>query len=318
MATNTIYILQLQHGKYYVGRTTDLTRRLQHHREGKGSAWTTLHPMIRLERSIPNASVYDEDRYVKEYMGKHGIDHVRGGTYSSIELDEVQYYILQQELRGAADQCLRCGRSGHFASSCYAKTDIDGDTLDSEEEEEKPSLSVQTTIYNPNSYRVRWQCDCGTVNGRSRARCTTCDGPYCLRLAPPRQNKSMCIPSHAKKEEKSSQTTSSNNNNFILRSLDSIDVDNFKKVQEYTDTIQNCLYRSRWRCECGIMNGNDRISCIQCKKVHTEVARSIANKITQGQKTVIADNWRCSCNALNSGIREECFRCHGTKTDKTC
>ena len=31
-----------------------------------------------------------------------------------------------------ADSCFRCGRSGHFANACYAKTDVDGDYIDSD------------------------------------------------------------------------------------------------------------------------------------------------------------------------------------------
>jgi hypothetical protein len=28
--------------------------------------------------------------------------------------------------------CFRCGREGHYANNCYARTDVDGDLLDSE------------------------------------------------------------------------------------------------------------------------------------------------------------------------------------------
>lgn len=126
----TIYILQLKHGKYYVGKTSDPVRRLQEHVSGKGSEWTRLHPPVKMIRTIPGASSFDEDRYVKEYMMKYGVDNVRGGSYSNPELDEVQECALQQEIRGATDCCMRCGRKGHFTKSCYAKTDVDGDSLD--------------------------------------------------------------------------------------------------------------------------------------------------------------------------------------------
>ena len=30
------------------------------------------------------------------------------------------------------NECYRCGRSGHYSNNCYAKTDIDGNYLDSD------------------------------------------------------------------------------------------------------------------------------------------------------------------------------------------
>jgi predicted GIY-YIG superfamily endonuclease len=36
----TVYVLQLEDGKYYVGKTADLPKRFKEHREGNGAAWT--------------------------------------------------------------------------------------------------------------------------------------------------------------------------------------------------------------------------------------------------------------------------------------
>ena len=33
-------------------------------------------------------------------------------------------------------KCYRCGRSGHWANNCYARTDVDGDELDSDDDYE--------------------------------------------------------------------------------------------------------------------------------------------------------------------------------------
>ena len=129
MSTN-IYILKLQGGKYYVGKTNNPMKRYQEHLEGRGSAWTKKHKPISVEKVIKNASPFDEDKYTKEYMAKYGIDKVRGGSYVSLELDEVQEEALTREIWGAKDCCANCGRKGHFIMDCYAKTDEFGNCLE--------------------------------------------------------------------------------------------------------------------------------------------------------------------------------------------
>lgn len=134
--TTTIYVLKLEGNRYYVGKTNNPTKRFEEHVRGDGAAWTRLHKPYKIERIIPNASAFDEDKYTKEYMAKYGIDAVRGGSYVERELDDNQVYALQRELRMASDKCTTCGRSSHFAANCYAKTDVDGNSLDDDDDEE--------------------------------------------------------------------------------------------------------------------------------------------------------------------------------------
>jgi len=124
-----IYILKLQCGKYYVGKSDNLEKRKQEHINGTASKWTKKYKPISIEKIIPNCSDFDEDKYTKEYMHKFGIDNVRGGSYVTEELDEDQYYLIQKEIWAAKNLCTQCGRSGHFVKSCSAKTDINGNSL---------------------------------------------------------------------------------------------------------------------------------------------------------------------------------------------
>jgi predicted GIY-YIG superfamily endonuclease len=135
MTTTSVYILRLEGGYYYVGKSDNPMKRYQEHVSGAGSAWTRAHKPVGVEKIIENVSPFEEDRYTKEYMAKYGIDKVRGGSYVEKRLDEDQVYSLQKEIRMAADKCTVCGRAGHFAASCYAKTDVDGNELEDEEEE---------------------------------------------------------------------------------------------------------------------------------------------------------------------------------------
>lgn len=125
----SIYCLKLQNEKYYVGRTTDIQRRFFEHLEGKGSQWTQKHKPIKIATIKTNATKWDEDVYVKRYMHKHGIDNVRGGSYSSIELSEEQKTLLQQEFRTVGDTCFECGREGHYAKDCPLKKNNDGGVI---------------------------------------------------------------------------------------------------------------------------------------------------------------------------------------------
>lgn len=125
-----VYVLELAGGKYYIGKTKTLENRFQQHLAGYGAAWTRKYKPIRIIKTYPTDNPFEEDRCTKEYMFKYGIENVRGGAYSQIELEDYQLQSLEKERRSTSDVCLRCGRKGHFVKDCYAKTDVDGYRLD--------------------------------------------------------------------------------------------------------------------------------------------------------------------------------------------
>jgi predicted GIY-YIG superfamily endonuclease len=133
----SIYILKLQGGNYYVGKTENFSNRYEQHLKGTASAWTKQHKPIGVEKIIEGASDFDEDRYTKEYMAKYGIDRVRGGSYVTKDLDEVQKHSLQKEIWGAKNCCTNCGRNSHFVKDCYATKDVKGNSLEDESESEE-------------------------------------------------------------------------------------------------------------------------------------------------------------------------------------
>lgn len=113
-----VYLLELQNGKYYVGRTNDVTRRVQQHRGDSDAEWVHLHHFVRLVSSRPISSRLEEDLEVKKAMLQYGIDNVRGGTYSTIFLSEQTMATLKQELVHAEDKCFGCGGKDHYLSTC--------------------------------------------------------------------------------------------------------------------------------------------------------------------------------------------------------
>ena len=82
----TIYILKLEGDKYYVGKSRSLDIRLEDHFNGSGSKWTQLYKPIEVIETHENCSDFDEDKYTIMTMEKYGINNVRGGSFSTIEL----------------------------------------------------------------------------------------------------------------------------------------------------------------------------------------------------------------------------------------
>ncbi len=129
-----IYILQLEKGKYYVGKTNNPTIRINNHFDFKGSEWTKIYKPIKILDIIPNCDDYDEDKITKQYMDKYGINNVRGGSFVSIKLKKSIIETLQQMNKGTNNKCFSCGKYGHFANNCneneYIESDNDTDDTD--------------------------------------------------------------------------------------------------------------------------------------------------------------------------------------------
>jgi predicted GIY-YIG superfamily endonuclease len=133
--TTNIYVLRLEGGRYYVGKSDDVMNRYSQHLKGSGSAWTRKHKPIALEKTFENVSPCQEDSITKEYMSKHGIDKVRGGSYVEVELSDFHKNALNMEIWGAKDLFSQCGRKGHWVKDCHATKDVSGNTIEYEEDE---------------------------------------------------------------------------------------------------------------------------------------------------------------------------------------
>lgn len=118
---STLYVLQLEDDKWYVGKTDDVNKRFDQHKSGKGSAWTKEYNPIKIHETRKITSVHDETNATLDLMKKYGIDNVRGGAYCQVDLPDEVESLIKQQINSNTDKCYKCGLKGHFANKCPSK-----------------------------------------------------------------------------------------------------------------------------------------------------------------------------------------------------
>ena len=131
-----IYILELEKGKYYVGKSNQLKNRITDHFGSYGSAWTKKYKPVKVIETINNCDKFDEDKYTLKYMERYGVHNVRGGSFCETKLNNDNLKTINKMLDGAIDKCYNCGEKGHFASQCEYDNEYDSDYYTDSSEEE--------------------------------------------------------------------------------------------------------------------------------------------------------------------------------------
>lgn len=116
-----LYILKLESDKYYVGTTNKISNRIEDHISDIGSEWTKKYKFIEVVNVFEIDDLYDENKHTLKMMSKYGIDNVRGGSFTTIDLNDTQKKLITEMIYGAENKCFNCGSKDHFAKKCHMK-----------------------------------------------------------------------------------------------------------------------------------------------------------------------------------------------------
>ena len=123
METEYVYVLKLEEGKFYVGKSKDVDARLRYHRKGANArAWTAKYKPVPGDDAIYYQEVMKhntyEDAMTEKVMFDFGIENVRGGTYSQEKLPPHQVQTLEDKKCTWEDLCFMCKKKGHMSRFC--------------------------------------------------------------------------------------------------------------------------------------------------------------------------------------------------------
>ena len=140
-----IYILELENNKYYIGKSNNLNDRIMDHLDQKGSEYTKLYKPIRLIEIKYDCDDFDEDKYTLEYMEKYGINNVRGGSFSELQISDENMVVITKMINSAQNRCFICGSKEHYANKCNNK---------------KKCSICESNYHLSNDCKSRLRCEC--------------------------------------------------------------------------------------------------------------------------------------------------------------
>ena len=168
----TVYVLQCEHDKWYVGSTINRRKRYQSHFNEDGSSWTKLHPPLKVyeeHKRVPEKYYLGlESQITAQYMFKYGVNNVRGAMYTRTKnytlkelqslvgfighYNELKYRDLHNTLREELTTWpTSSSSSSRESTSTSAASEDDDDEEEEEDGEEEDQQTNETKPYSTNT-----------------------------------------------------------------------------------------------------------------------------------------------------------------------
>lgn len=107
-----VYVLKLTCGKYYVGKTKNVNRRIGLHmikNNIEQIKWTKIYRPVKILEQYNNCDNSMEMKILFETMKNHGIENVRGGPFNIMDLTNEQINLLRKKIKSAKKiKCNEC------------------------------------------------------------------------------------------------------------------------------------------------------------------------------------------------------------------
>ena len=132
-----IYILELEGGKYYVGKTNHTFKRFRQHVDGDGAKWTQKYSPKDVYEFHKDMKDIDERKITIQMMKEFGVENVRGGPWTKVNMTTREKLNLSNRIKrnttvrrnSKKKSCTRCGRTSHTVERCYARYHSNGKSL---------------------------------------------------------------------------------------------------------------------------------------------------------------------------------------------
>ena len=109
--TKKIYVIALEENRFFVYYTDTSCEEDIFTEVSCMFEFTQKYKTQQIIESIWTTDMFEIDKYVKKYMLKYGIDRVRGGSYTSLELCDHQRNTIETELSYLSKAVMLSGES---------------------------------------------------------------------------------------------------------------------------------------------------------------------------------------------------------------
>lgn len=95
-----VYVLRCEEGKYYVGTSANVKKRVRRHKKGKGAKWTKKYKPLELVEVL-DGDLETEELTTLVYMQKYGIENVRGSKWchTSYPIPDEEIKVIAKKIK---------------------------------------------------------------------------------------------------------------------------------------------------------------------------------------------------------------------------